>query len=307
MINEHNSIIFRVAKEHAVQHFSFDMHRQIIKFMQFKKQGGFLFGNLTLLHYWMFGGNSEDIYKVAAAIELAILSLDIFDDLQDQDNNEVPWAYMDNALAMNIAIGLIPLSIAIIEASTFSQRIKLQAISLFNSRIIQAVKGQNIDLLNCVDSEEECLEMIRLKSGSLVSLACEIGTVLSSPEYLDTVKSYAQHIGIAAQIQNDLRGIESVKRGTKNDILEKKMTLPVLYLLKNDSSETQPIRDYYFLNKDKKLFIQKYAHLLDNIVLTSGALEYASIIRKMNQFEATELIRVLPVSQSWKNRLIKYI
>jgi competence protein ComQ len=39
----------------------------------------------------MFAGRPTDIFLAAAAVELMILSLDIFDDLQDQDNFSVPW------------------------------------------------------------------------------------------------------------------------------------------------------------------------------------------------------------------------
>ncbi|MCB8818201.1 hypothetical protein [Desulfosporosinus shakirovi] len=75
----------------------------------------------------MFDGQSKDIFQAAAAVELMILSLDIFDDLQDQDNFSVPWHNINPALAMNIATGLLVLSTKAIEQTSLEQDRKVMA------------------------------------------------------------------------------------------------------------------------------------------------------------------------------------
>jgi len=63
-----------------------ELKNYMSEFIIFKMKGHFPFGQLVILHYQMLDGQSKDIFQAAAAVELMILSLDIFDDLQDQDN-----------------------------------------------------------------------------------------------------------------------------------------------------------------------------------------------------------------------------
>lgn len=103
------------------------------EFITFKMNGHFPFGQLVILHYQMFGGQSKDIFNTAAAVELMILSLDIFDDLQDQDNFSVPWQRMDHALVLNIAIGLLMVSSKALEQTSFDQDRKVMANDSLNT------------------------------------------------------------------------------------------------------------------------------------------------------------------------------
>jgi competence protein ComQ len=79
--------------------------KHTLSFIEYKIKESCPFADLVVLHYQMFGGESEDIYQAAASIELMILALDIFDDIQDQDNPSVPWSQIESALSTNIAIG----------------------------------------------------------------------------------------------------------------------------------------------------------------------------------------------------------
>jgi competence protein ComQ len=273
------------------------------KFIEFKKHHGFPFGNLAILHYQMFGGNNKDIYKAAAAIEMMILSTDIFDDLQDEDNKSVPWRQLNQAVAMNIAAGLLLLSTMLFEDLSFPIENKILALNNFNSQIIKAVNGQH-SLTNSVNSENDCLQMIKLKSASLLVCACVIGTVLANKDHGEMVGSYAEEIGIVAQIKNDIT--DACNWEGKNDLIRRKRTLPLLYLIKSREPETQIIRDYY-AGKLSEDAILNYKNEITNIILKSGAYEYASVILRVHQMEASEKIGQLPVSTAWKERLLGFI
>ncbi|MNV39693.1 hypothetical protein D3C71_1312800 [compost metagenome] len=60
----------------------------------------------------MFGGTHPDIYRAAASLELAVLSLDIIDDLQDQDHRAMPWCQSPPPLSLNVAIALLTAAIS---------------------------------------------------------------------------------------------------------------------------------------------------------------------------------------------------
>lgn len=82
-----------------------ELKNYMSEFITFKMEGHFPFGQLVILHYQMFDGQSKDIFQAAAGVELMILSLDIFDDLQDQDNFTVPWQKNDHARSYEHSYG----------------------------------------------------------------------------------------------------------------------------------------------------------------------------------------------------------
>jgi len=53
------------------------LNNYLSEFVTFKMKGHFPFGQLVILHYQMFDGQSKDIFQAAAAVELMILSLDL--------------------------------------------------------------------------------------------------------------------------------------------------------------------------------------------------------------------------------------
>ena len=66
----------------------------------------FQWANLTLLSCECVSGVSEVALPGAIAMELFALAADIFDDIQDQDNDDLPWRKLSNANALNLAICL---------------------------------------------------------------------------------------------------------------------------------------------------------------------------------------------------------
>ena len=184
-----------------------ELKTDMSEFITFKMKGHFPFGQLVILHFQMFACQSKDILQAAAAVELMILSLDIFDDLQDQDNFSVPWHKIDQAIAMNIATGFLVLSTKAIEQTSFDRDRKVMASDYLNTCVLKAINGQHTDLMDLIESEEDYIQMVREKSGSLMASACLVGTALASEKHHDSVNKYAEHIGIIAQIKNDINDI----------------------------------------------------------------------------------------------------
>lgn len=281
-----------------------DLKKYLSGFVEYKMQDDFPFGKIAILHYRMFGGKSEHIYQAAAAIELMILALDIFDDLQDQDNCAIPWCKIESAISMNIATGLLLLSAKTLEGSSFDFDFKATALNYLNEQVLKAVNGQHIDLCNLIESEEEFISMVKQKSGALLVCACLVGTALATKNNHEYVKQYAEHIGVAAQIKNDSKDL--LRWNEKNDFIRKKKTLPILYLIQYQRSEFQIIRDYYGGKVQKEEFIDN-KNRLEELINKSGAFEYASVIMRVNQLQAMEQIKAMNVAEEWKVKLIEYI
>ena len=104
--------------------------------------------------------------------------------------------------------------------------------------LLQIEKARKLDI-----EEYIYFEIIRKKTASLIASCCACGTQSVDVDDLivDKMKLFGEYAGIAFQIKDDLFDYEkSNKTGkpTGIDIKEKKMTLPLIYLL-NNSDKSQ--------------------------------------------------------------------
>ncbi|MBD3922627.1 polyprenyl synthetase family protein [Paenibacillus sp. PR3] len=274
------------------------------QFIVYKQSEGGVFGTIAALHCRMFGGNDQQASAAAAAVELMILSLDIYDDLQDQDNEQVPWSAISPALALNAAIGLQALSVDVLMELPIAMHRKMAAVKALNKGILNAVNGQHADLLNETMTEDECLAMIENKSGALVASACLVGAALMTDEYAELIESYGRGLGVSAQINNDVEGIQ--RWSTRNDLLARKQTLPIQFVLEQQSEEAATVRSYYdgMITRDELLTDK---HGIMDYIQSCGCIEYALIIGRLKQYEVMGAIEQLPVAEEWKEQLRNFI
>lgn len=265
------------------------------KSIEFKEKEGLFFGYITVLHHNMFDGNSSYIFKAAAAIELLILSFDIFDDLQDNDNVNTPWAMQNSAITMNLALSLFSLSVQIINDLDSNNHLRKN----FDFLNLNAINGQYIDLLNNIENEEQYINMIALKSGSLFALAGTIGTSLASNGPLEQVLDFCIHLGIAEQLKNDLNDIFSF---TKNDWAARKKSLPILYLLENGSDSIISCFYNYELSYPE-LVAQKKD--VKKILLDSGSILYTKAIIRKHQLLAIKKLKTMSVNKNYSKEILK--
>ncbi|MWC31179.1 polyprenyl synthetase family protein [Paenibacillus sp. MMS18-CY102] len=270
------------------------------QFIAYKQSEGGIFGDIASLHCRMFGGDEQLADTGAAAVELMILALDIYDDLQDKDNNKVPWSQIDPAIALNVAIGLQSLSLDLVLTASGPTDRKMMAATYLNQGVLRAVNGQHTDLRNEPMTEEECLQMIEDKSGSLVAAACLVGAALATDEHAELIGAYGRAMGGAAQLRNDVEGMQ--RWDTRNDLLARKQTLPIQYVLEQQSEEAALVRSYYDgeISQDKLL---ERKHEIMDYVNGCGSVEYGLIHAKLKQYEAEAGINQLPVDEVWKEKL----
>ncbi|WP_151733483.1 polyprenyl synthetase family protein [Paenibacillus tengchongensis] len=260
-----------------------------------------LFGRMTVLHYRGFGGTGKDIYRAAAAVELMILSLDIIDDLQDKDNQNSVWCRLSPEIALNIALGMLTLSQHMLVSGNFPLERANAAAGLMSEQVLAAINGQTVDLLNDIESEEAYLEMVRQKSAGLLAAACLIGTLLAGGEVLEEVRAYAEELGIAAQMKNDIRDL--LNWDNKNDFWNRKKTLPTLHLLQSITGEQRWIADYF----EGRLQLADVAHCreeIERILEQSGTLLYSSVRMRTHYYNYLDLVGRLGLASEWKEQIL---
>lgn len=263
---------------------------------------GFPFGELTILHYQMLNGTELDkVVSVAAAIELLILSFDILDDLEDSDDHLKLWMREQN-IALNASTAMIFLCLNVIRQSGLQNKEKAVSILLDYSLI--AINGQHMDLLGRCWTEEDYIEMTFKKSGSLVSLSCLIGAVLARKNYPAVIRQYSKLIGLIGQVNNDISDLQTWER--KNDLLNRKISLPIIYLLNFKGKEADIIRDYYkgIVETEKLLHNRDQ---MSELIIDSGALLYTEVIKNIYQQKAKERLKKLDVDSKYIHKLSDYI
>lgn len=281
-----------------------ELKDQILRYVKYQSNQGFPFGELLILHFRMFNqteSEAEEIYSVAAAIELLILSFDMFDDFEDNDSEDKPWMTEVN-LALNVTTALLLLSISIIRDTSFTNNEK--AISILLKYALQSVDGQHKDLLNHSRDEADYIEMTIKKSGSLVAMACLVGVVLATADYPPEIEIYSKFLGLIGQINNDLIGIESWNKN--NDLMNRKYTLPIIYILNYKDEDIRFIRDYYDNLLDRSEMIERQ-ELIYKKFKETGALKYSEVIKRIFQNKAHGEMKRLNIDQYHIDLLLKYI
>lgn len=159
-------------------------------------------------------------------------------------------------------------------------------------------------------TQEEYFDILKRKTAYLFSACCEIGGILgvASNEQQNALRDYGMNLGIAFQLADDaldLTADENVLgKAVGADLLEGKVTLPLILLLKNEPAMTsvvaQVIRDGAYAGPSRDLISSALER--HNILPAVKALayEFADKARKnLDVFSKTEYLSALeeiPVS-----------
>jgi octaprenyl-diphosphate synthase len=240
------------------------------------------------------GGVTEATYRGASLVELLHTATLVHDDVVD-DSNERRGFFSINALWKNkisVLVGDYLLSKGLLLSLDNDDFGLLKIVSnavkeMSEGELLQIEKARKLDI-----QEEVYYEIIRKKTASLIASCCACGaySVAENKELSDKMRLFGEKVGMAFQIKDDLFDYqESNKTGkpTGIDIREKKMTLPIIYLL-NNSSKAEKRRIINTI-KNHSADPDKVSALLE-LVRNNGGIEYAR--DKMIEFR-TEALAIL--------------
>ncbi len=168
---------------------------------------------------------------------------------------------------------------------------------LAEGEMLQLQKAQSGDT-----SEEDYLKIIYNKTASLFEAACVSAAISvdASEEYVRAAREYAVALGLAFQIQDDIldySGTEAVGKPLGADILEQKITMPLLGALAGVSGErTEEVRDMIRKIADNP----DYRDDIVSFVRENGGLEYAVARLKGYVESAIRALDVLPDTEARK-------
>lgn len=248
------------------------------------------------------GEASEKTFRGASMIELIHTATLVHDDVVDESFKRRNF-FSINALWKNkiaVLVGDYLLSKAVLLSTDHKDFDLLAVISrtireMAEGELLQLEKARKLDI-----TEDVYYEIIRQKTATLIAACCEIGTLStnSDEELGKKMRDFGTFTGMAFQIKDDLFDYLTsniIGKPVGIDIKEQKMTLPLIYTLKN-ASETE--RKYFFntikrYNNDTK----RVKELID-FVKKSGGLDYAIGVMKDFQQKAKNILDEFPDSEA---------
>lgn len=125
-------------------------------------------------------------------------------------------------------------------------------------------------------TESDYYRLIASKTASLMSAACEMGSVAGEPSYRAALAAYGHDLGMAFQIADDLLDYNETEAVTGkpagHDLREHKMTLPLIHALRvMDAEARRDVESFFADPEPTDAGIERVVHL----VRTHGGMDYA--------------------------------
>ena len=198
------------------------------------------------------GGQSENTIRAACALEMIHTYSLIHDDLPAMDNDDLrrgrPTCHLafNEATAILAGDGLLTLAFQILSTNNFTNENQASKWLRVLHHIASAagyegmIEGQMRDIASeGIQLEIEALKkMHALKTGALIEASIHTGAVLGdgSQEQIECLKIYAENIGLAFQVVDDILDVEGdpavMGKSVGTDQTRNKNTYPALIGIK---------------------------------------------------------------------------
>ncbi len=211
--------------------------------------------SLMLLSYEALSGkNSKKILPLTVLPELLHNGSIMIDDIEDSSElrrgKKCTHLIFGEDIAINAgnAMYFLPFILLYTNELKLKDKTAKKIYDLCSIEMMKLSTGQGMDILWHRENqdyltEEHYLQMCAYKTGALARLSAKLGAVLAEAKEKETEKigKYAESIGIAFQIQDDILNLVGEKfskgKGIGEDIHEGKKTLILLNTLKKASEE----------------------------------------------------------------------
>lgn len=250
---------------------------KVIRYLM-KQKGKQIRPLLVLLAAKTCGSVSDKSFRGAALVELMHTATLIHDDVVD-DADRRRGMFSINALWKNkvaVLLGDFLLSRGLLLALDHKDYEALHILSdavkrMSEGELLQIQKARLLDI-----DEETYFTIISDKTASLIAActACGASSATDDAAVVQQMKNMGEALGVAFQIRDDLfdYGLKDVGKPLGIDLQEKKMTLPLIYALREASSaDHKRIMRIVRKKKKSKEDIRTVARFVDD----QGGIRYA--------------------------------
>lgn len=252
-------------------------------------------------------------YTAASLIELLHTATLIHDDVVDEAYERRGF-FSINALwksKISILVGDYLLSKGLLLAVDNNEYELLKIVSvavkeMSEGELLQIQQSRKLKI-----TEDIYYDIIRKKTAALIAActACGAKSIGANEETVEKMRLFGEYVGMAFQIKDDLLDYQNsgnIGKPSGNDIKEKKLTLPIIHVLKNaSSSDNKHILSIVKRNNKNKKKVQEVI----DFVIANGGLDYTS--KKMHEYcqKALDLIKDIPDSEAKQSmvELVNYV
>jgi len=256
---------------------------------------------LVFLSAKLCGETNQSTFTAATLTQLLHTATLVHDDVVDEAYERRGF-FSINALwksKVAVLVGDFLLSKGLLIALDNDEFDQLKVVSesvkdMSEGELLQIEKSKKLDI-----TEEVYFDIIYKKTASLIAACTQLGalSVNADTETQEKMKQFGSYLGIAFQIKDDLFDYDkqaAIGKPTGNDIKEKKLTLPLIAVLRDCSPKEKRwvLKSLKKHNKNKER-VQE----LINFVKERGGIEYTR--EKMHEYKskAESILMTFPESE----------
>ncbi|WDF46256.1 polyprenyl synthetase family protein [Chryseobacterium sp. KACC 21268] len=250
----------------------------------------------------LVGDVNEKTFRGASMIELIHTATLVHDDVVDESFKRRNFfsinALWKNKIAVLVGDYLLSKSVLL---STDNKDFDLLSViartirEMSEGELLQLEKARKLDI-----TEDVYYEIIRQKTATLIAACCEVGVLSNNVDEATAKKmqKFGTYTGMAFQIKDDLFDYQTsniIGKPVGIDIKEQKMTLPLIYTLRNASPENY--KKYFATIKRYNNDSKKVRELVE-FVKSSGGMDYAIQTMKDYQQKALAILNEFPDNEA---------
>ena len=266
-----------------------------------KRKGKQIRPILVILFSKMFstGKVSSKTYRAANLVELIHTASLVHDDVIDESNIRRNFLTI-NALWKNkisVLVGDFFLSKALLLSTQNNDYDLLDQVSIAVKEISEGELFQIQKSRSLKISEDDYFKLITKKTASLFSCCCMLGLISSGNKKNKNVENFGLFLGIIFQIKDDLFDYSKKRIGkpTKDDLKRQKISLPLIYSIKQASKSE--LRSIKLIFKRKKHTTED-KKIINQFVKEHNGFKYAESVMLDYKKKALKILETFPDNES---------
>lgn len=268
-----------------------------------RRQGKMMRPLLVVLMAKELGKVSVNSLRSAVTLELLHTASLVHDDVVDESGERRGQrsvnAVYDNKVA--VLVGDYLLSTSLLQAAQTSNIHVVEIISRLGGTLSEGEVYQLANIRKEHISEEAYFHIIYHKTAALFAACAELGAISAggNVDYVARAKRFGELVGLCFQIRDDIFDYyedSKIGKPTGNDMLEGKLTLPVIYAIQHADNER--VTQLAARVKSGEASAAEIAELVD-YTKSHGGIEYAE--RRMRELH-NEALQLL---DAWQNAEVR--
>ena len=268
-----------------------------------RRQGKMMRPLLVVLMAKELGKVSVNSLRSAVTLELLHTASLVHDDVVDESGERRGQrsvnAVYDNKVA--VLVGDYLLSTSLLQAAQTSNIHVVEIISRLGGTLSEGEVYQLANIRKEHISEEAYFHIIYHKTAALFAACAELGAISAggSADYVARAKRFGEWVGLCFQIRDDIFDYyedSKIGKPTGNDMLEGKLTLPVIYAIQH--ADNEHVMQLAARVKSGEASAAEIAELVD-YTKSHGGIEYAE--RRMRELH-NEALQLL---DAWQNAEVR--